>query len=96
MADKKEVELLSPDDHLYLKETLAEVRSLQSSANTLLNFCQGRLAKKYNLIEGCGMNEETGTITRPKLEVVKDEKHNKEDTNQPVKEDKSRHSEPTF
>lgn len=86
MADKKEVELLSPDDHLYLKETLEEVRSLQSSANTLLNFCQGRLAKKYNLIEGCGMDAESGVITRPKPQRVDNEKYNKEGTNEPVKE----------
>lgn len=85
MSEKKEVEKLSPDDHLYLRETLTEVRSLQNSANTLLNFCQGRLAKKYNLIDGCGMDEETGIITRPKLELVKNEKQNQEAPDESIK-----------
>lgn len=78
MSDEKpnlqQVEYLTEDDLAYLKDTVAEVNSLQSSANTLLNFANARLAKKYGITTGGSLNPETGQIVRPKPALVKDAK----------------------
>jgi hypothetical protein len=82
---EEKVERLTADDLLYLQETVEEVTSLQNSANTLANFCQARLAKKYGLINGCSMDQKTGIIIRPRPQRVQDEKPEK-DPNQSNKE----------